>query len=301
MNWLKKAKRGIRTWRKKELPDGLWEKCPACGEILYLKELIKLQSVCPKCDYHFRLNPSRYIDMLADESSFTEIDKSVSSIDPIQFRDSKKYKDRIHSAREKTGSNSAVMTGTATMGGRPVVLGIMDFSFMGGSMGSAVGEKITRAAMKAVAERSPFIMVSASGGARMQESILSLMQMAKTSAAIANLSEASLPFISILTNPTTGGVAASFAFQGDIIIAEPKALIGFAGPRVIRETVGEELPEGFQRSEFLLEHGMIDMITSRRELKKTLVFILDSLMCGVSTRAEEKNQENDRNTISLVR
>ncbi|MBN1164165.1 MAG: acetyl-CoA carboxylase carboxyltransferase subunit beta [Candidatus Krumholzibacteriota bacterium] len=300
MNWLKRAKQGIKTWRKKEVPDGLWEKCPSCGEILYHKELIRLTSVCPKCDFHFRINPSAYIDILTDQSTFVETDGGIRSADPLQFRDSKKYTERIRISRRKTGRNSAILTGTAKLNAHPVSLAIMDFSFMGGSMGSAVGEKIIRAARQAISGRMPLVIISASGGARMQESILSLMQMAKTSAAIAAVSRASLPYISILTNPTTGGVAASFAFQGDIIIAEPKALIGFTGPRVIRETVGEELPAGFQRSEFLLEHGMIDMITSRRELKKTLGFILDSLMCGVSTRVEENYQENDRKTISLI-
>lgn len=300
MNWLKRAKQGVTTWRKKELPDGLWEKCPSCGEILYRKELSRQLSVCPKCDFHFRINASSYIDILTDESTFSEIDQNLVSTDPLGFKDSKKYTERVKSARKKTGNNSAIMTGTAKMNGRRVSLAIMDFSFMGGSMGSVVGEKIVRAARKAAEERLPFIIVTASGGARMQESILSLMQMAKASAAVAMVSRAGLPYISILTNPTTGGVAASFAFQGDVIIAEPKALIGFAGPRVIRETVGEELPEGFQRSEFLMEHGMIDIIASRRELKKTLVYILDSFMSGASIRVEEDNQENDRKTISLI-
>ncbi|HSG27185.1 MAG TPA: acetyl-CoA carboxylase, carboxyltransferase subunit beta [Candidatus Krumholzibacterium sp.] len=300
MNWLTRAKRGVRTWRKKEVPDGLWEKCPSCGEILYKKELARHLSVCPRCEYHFRVNAAAYIDYIADASTFEEMDAHIVSTDPLKFKDSKKYKDRISDARKKTGRNSAVMTGVARIEGRATVLAIMDFSFLGGSMGSAVGEKILRAARRAVAERLPLVIVSASGGARMQESILSLMQMAKTSAAISMVSRAGLPYISVLTNPTTGGVAASFAFQGDIIIAEPKALIGFAGPRVIRETVGEELPEGFQRSEFLLEHGMIDMIAGRRELRKNLSYILDSLMSGVSVRGEEKNQENDRKTISLI-
>ncbi len=300
MNWLNRAKQGIKTWKKKEIPDGLWDKCPSCGEILYRKELARHLSVCPKCHFHFKINVSRYIEILTDDSSFAEMDEGLYSGDPLNFKDIKKYRDRIKAARKKTGKNSAIMTGIATINKRKAVLAIMDFSFMGGSMGSVVGEKILRAAKKAIEERLPFIMVTASGGARMQESILSLMQMAKTSASFAMLSRAELPYITILTNPTTGGVAASFAFQGDIIIAEPKALIGFAGPRVIRETVGEELPEGFQRSEFLLEHGMIDMITSRDDLKRTLGFILDSFMSGVSASVEGKNRENDRKTISLI-
>ncbi|MBN2070514.1 MAG: acetyl-CoA carboxylase carboxyltransferase subunit beta [Candidatus Krumholzibacteriota bacterium] len=300
MNWLTRARKGIKTWGKKDVPDGLWEKCPSCGEILYRKEVGRHHSICPKCRFHFRINASDYIGILADNSSFSEFDSGVTSCDPLDFRDSKKYRDRIKESRKKTGRNSAILSGTAVVNGHRAVLAIMDFNFMGGSMGSAVGEKIVRAVKKAIEERLPFIMVTASGGARMQESILSLMQMAKSSAAFAMLSRAELPYITILTNPTTGGVAASFAFQGDIIIAEPRALIGFAGPRVIRETVGEELPEGFQRSEFLLEHGMIDMIASRDELKGKLGFLLDSIMSGVSAIAEDKNLENDGKTISLI-
>lgn len=300
MNWLTRDKKGIKTWRKKEVPDGLWEKCPSCGEILYSKELARHLSVCPKCAYHFRISAATYIDILFDQSTFEETEPGVISTDPLLFKDSKRYTDRLKAAKKHSGRNSAIITGTARINDRRVALGIMDFSFMGGSMGSVVGEKIHRIAVKAVDERLPLILVTASGGARMQESIFSLMQMAKTSASIAMVSRAGLPYISVLTNPTTGGVAASFAFQGDIIIAEPKALIGFAGPRVIRETVGEELPEGFQRSEFLLEHGMIDFIASRQKLKKTLDYITGSLMSGISTRVEEKDQENDRKTISLI-
>ena len=301
MNWLRKAKQGIKTWRKKEVPDGLWEKCPSCGEILYRKELLRQRSVCPKCEFHFRINASAFIDILVDEGSFEETETGLSSVDPLHFRDSKKYSDRIRDAKKKTGRNSAIITGAAAIGGHPVALAVLDFSFLGGSMGSVVGEKIKRIADFAIDNRLPLIILSASGGARMQESILSLMQMAKTSAAVAAVSRARLPYISILTNPTTGGVAASFAFQGDVIIAEPKALVGFAGPRVIRETVGEELPEGFQRSEFLLEHGMIDMIKNRRELKKALVFVLDSLTGSGLAGAETEQRENGQNTITLIR
>jgi len=301
MNWLKKAKRGIKTWRKKNLPDGLWEKCPSCGEILYVKELVRSMSVCPKCDYHFRIGSSDYLGLLMDEKSFIETERGLYSTDPLNFKDSREYQDRIKDAIKKTGMNSAILTGTATIDGMYVGIGILDFGFLGGSMGSVVGEKIARLARLAVEKRIPLILVSASGGARMQESILSLMQMAKTSAAVAAVSRAGLPYISILTNPTTGGVAASFAFQGDIIIAEPKALIGFAGPRVIRETLGEELPEGFQRSEFLLEHGMIDMIVSRRELKQRIGFMLDTLTCGAAASVEEKSRKHDRKNISLIR
>ena len=301
MNWLKKAKQGIRTWTKRDVPDGLWKKCPSCGEILYRKELLRQRSVCPKCEYHFRINASAYIDILADEGSFEETEAALSSVDPLRFRDSRKYSDRLRSAMKKTGRKSAIITGTASVSGHRTTLAVLDFSFLGGSMGSVVGEKIRRIADLAVERRLPLVIVSASGGARMQESILSLMQMAKTSAAIAAVSRARLPYISILTNPTTGGVAASFAFQGDVIIAEPRALVGFAGPRVIRETVGEELPEGFQRSEFLLEHGMIDMIKNRRELKAALGFILDSLTGSGLAGAEAEQRENGQKTITLVR
>jgi acetyl-CoA carboxylase carboxyl transferase subunit beta len=301
MNWLTKAKQGIKTWRKKEVPDGLWEKCPSCGEILYRKELLRQLSVCPKCEYHFRINASAYIDILTDEGSFEETETGLTSVDPLQFRDSRKYSERLNSAVKKTGRNSAIITGTATVNGNPTALAVLDFSFLGGSMGSVVGEKIRRIADVALENGLPLVILSASGGARMQESILSLMQMAKTSAAMASLARAGLPYISILTNPTTGGVAASFAFQGDVIIAEPKALVGFAGPRVIRETVGEELPEGFQRSEFLLEHGMIDMIKNRRELKKALGFVLDSLTGSGLAGAEAEQRENVQNKITLIR
>lgn len=300
MNWLKRAKQGIKTLQKRDMPDGLWDKCPSCGEILYRKELERQLAVCRSCGHHFRITADEYIELLADRGTFIEIDHGLFSGDPLGFRDSKRYRDRIKSARKKTGRNDAVITGTARMNDRAVALAVMDFRFMGGSMGSVVGEKLVRLVRRAVDERLPLLVVNASGGARMQESILSLMQMAKTSAAIARLSRAGLPYISILTNPTTGGVAASFAFQGDLIIAEPRALVGFAGPRVIKETVGEELPEGFQRSEFLLEHGMIDMIISRREIKETLGFVLDCLSDPVA-HVEEQSRDNDRDTIPIAR
>jgi acetyl-CoA carboxylase carboxyl transferase subunit beta len=299
MNWLKRAKQGIKTWRKKSLPDGLWLKCPSCGMILYRKELKKSHSVCQKCSYHFRIGSSEYIEILSDENSFTEINTSLKSEDPLSFKDSKKYTSRLKDAVKKSGMNSAIKTGVAAMGGRSIAIGVLDFSFMGGSMGSVVGEKIVRLVDVALSREIPLVIVSSSGGARMQESILSLMQMAKTSAAISKISRASLPYISVLTNPTTGGVAASFAFQGDIIVAEPKALIGFAGPRVIKETVGEELPKGFQTSEFLLEHGMIDMICGRGKLKSVLSFALDSLMHRVASDVVE-DREDDIEKISFI-
>ena len=280
MAWLKRdaktTTRGIR-----ELPDGLWMKCDDCGEILYFKELERNLHVCPKCNHHFRIDAPRYVDILIDAGSFEEFAAGVTSRDPLAFKDSKKYIDRIRDAREKTGLGEAVLTGTGTIEGIPVVVGIMDFRFIGGSMASAVGEKIARATQRAIADRRPLILLTASGGARMMEGILSLMQMAKTSVLLARLQDARVPYIAVLTDPTTGGVTASFAQLGDIILAEPRALIGFAGPRVIRETVAQELPEGFQRSEFLLEHGFIDEIVSRDELKSTIARMLRILSDGL--------------------
>ncbi len=300
MNWLKRAKQGIKTWRKKKVPGGLWLKCPSCGMILYQKELVKSYSVCQKCSYHFRIGAAEYIDLITDQYSFSELNSSLQSKDPLNFKDSKKYPSRLKKAGKKTGMNSAIKTGVASVRGRITAIGVLDFGFMGGSMGSVVGEKIARLADTAVSRKIPLVMVSSSGGARMQESILSLMQMAKVSAAVSKVSRVSLPYLSVLANPTTGGVAASFAFQGDLIIAEPKALIGFAGPRVIKETVGEELPEGFQTSEFLLEHGMIDMICGRRDLKKVLGFALNSLMGGAASDVVEDGVD-DIEKISFIR
>ncbi|MEJ2720257.1 MAG: acetyl-CoA carboxylase, carboxyltransferase subunit beta, partial [bacterium] len=257
------------------MPDGLWQKCDFCGEILYTKELEKRLWVCSKCGYHFMISTDQYIDILCDAGSFKETHRGLHSTDPLKFKDQKKYEQRLKDSVKKTGREDAVVTGRATLQGRDVVIAIMDFSFLGGSMGSVVGEKIARAINDALASRATLLIVSRSGGARMQESILSLMQMAKTCSALARLAEARIPYISILTHPTTGGVTASFASIGDVIIAEPKALIGFAGPRVIRQTIGQELPDGFQRSEFLLDHGMVDMVCPRDKLRKTLEKILD--------------------------
>jgi acetyl-CoA carboxylase carboxyl transferase subunit beta len=241
---------------------------------VYSKEIDRNLKVCPKCDYHFRITARERIELLVDPGTFSEFDSQIQSEDPLGFKDSQKYRDRVKTARKKTGLNDAVISGICTLDGVQVVLSVFDFFFMGGSMGSVVGEKITRAAEKAVEERCGLIVISSSGGARMQEGALSLMQMAKTSAALARLRRERLPFISILTDPTTGGVTASFAMLGDVNIAEPKALIGFAGPRVIEQTIRQELPEGFQRSEFVLDHGMIDRIVNRKELKKTIVNLL---------------------------
>ena len=276
VSWFRR--RSIRPERsdskKVTVPEGLWIKCNNCAEIVYSKEIDRNLKVCPKCDYHFRITAKERIELLVDPGTFAEFDGQIQSEDPLGFKDSQKYRDRVKAARKKTGQNDAVVSGTCTLDGVKVVLSVFDFFFMGGSMGSVVGEKVTRAAEKAVHERCGLVVISSSGGARMQEGALSLMQMAKTSAALARLRRERLPFISVLTDPTTGGVTASFAMLGDVNIAEPKALIGFAGPRVIEQTIRQELPEGFQRSEFVLEHGMIDRIVNRRELKKTIVNLL---------------------------
>ncbi len=258
--------------KKVKIPEGLWVKCDNCKEIIYRKEVEKNLKVCPKCDYHFRISASERLQHFVDEGSFLEVEDGLSPRDFLNFKD---YKDKLKSSRKKTGLKDAVISGDAKVGGRTVSLVVMDFNFMGGSMGSVVGEKIVRAVERAIEKKVPFIAVASSGGARMQEGIVSLMQMAKTSAAIAKLGEAGLPYISVLTDPTFGGVTASFAMLGDIIIAEPKSLIGFAGPRVIEQTIKQQLPPGFQRAEFLLEHGMIDMIVSRRDMRAALGRILD--------------------------
>ncbi|MBN2190039.1 MAG: acetyl-CoA carboxylase carboxyltransferase subunit beta [Candidatus Aureabacteria bacterium] len=260
--------------KKSNIPDGLWIKCKGCNDTVYTKKLDENHRVCPKCGFHYPLKAAERISMTVDNGTFEEVDAELRSIDSLDFFDSKKYEHRIKQAEEKTKMNEAVVTGTAEIEKIKVAIGVMDFSFMGGSMGSVVGEKITRVIELAIDEGLPVIIFSTSGGARMQESTLSLMQMAKTSAALARLSEKGLFYISVLTDPTTGGTTASFASLGDIIIAEPGALIGFAGPRVIKQTIQQELPSGFQRSEFLLEHGLIDMIIKRENLRKTIASIL---------------------------
>jgi acetyl-CoA carboxylase carboxyl transferase subunit beta len=273
--WLKKTKAPLAPveTKKVQMPEGIWTKCKNCNEIIYTKEIERNLNVCPKCDYHFRISALERIALVLDEGSFVEKDAAMQSVDFLDFKDSKKYKERIKAAVKKSGGD-AVICGDGTIEGLPVAVAVFDFGFMGGSMGSVVGEKITRAIERGLAERKPVIVFSSSGGARMQESILSLMQMAKTSAALAKLKAAGLPFISVLTDPTTGGVTASFAMLGDINMAEPRALIGFAGPRVIEQTIRQKLPEGFQRSEYLLEHGMVDMIVRRQEMKPRLAQIL---------------------------
>ncbi|MGB9773437.1 MAG: acetyl-CoA carboxylase, carboxyltransferase subunit beta [Bacteroidota bacterium] len=277
--WFRRSKENIeRTTIKKDIPGGLWVKCEGCGEIIHRTQLEEAFYTCPKCNYHFRIGSREYIAILLDKGSFRETDKKMRSTDPLKFVDTKRYIERLRETMKKTGLNDAVRTGTGTIDGIPVVFGAMDFAFIGGSMGSVVGEKVARAIDRAYRMKRPLILVSSSGGARMMEGALSLMQMAKTSAKLARLAEDGVPYISILTDPTTGGVTASFAMLGDVNIAEPNALIGFAGPRVIRQTIGKDLPAGFQRSEFLLEHGFIDLIVHRKEMKETVSRLLHLML-----------------------
>lgn len=260
-----------------EIPGDLWTKCRGCSAILYSRELARSLMVCQKCNYHFRLSTEERINLICDRHTFEEFDTKLRSNDPLNFRDSIRYRERLKRAEKSSGDGEAVRTGRAKIEGNRVMLGVFNFFFMGGSMGIVVGEKLANLVERAVTEHAPVIIVSASGGARMQEGILSLMQMAKVSAALVRLGGKNLPYISVLTDPTTGGVAASFAMLGDVIIAEPDALIGFAGPRVIEQTIRRKLPEGFQRSEFLLEHGMVDAVVARPEMKQTLANLLELL------------------------
>ena len=264
-----KKEENKETGTKIDAPNH-WLKCPSCNAMMYYKEVFSQSHICPKCNYHFRISAQERIEMLCDKDTFIEIDKDLRPSDPLEFVDKKSYKKRIQESEEKTGRASSVIAGEALVGGIEMQLVLFDFAFMGGSLGSVEGEKIVRAIDRAVAKKQTLVILSTSGGARMQESTFSLMQMAKTSAALNKLSEAKLPFISVLLDPTFGGVSASFAFLGDIIIAEPGAIIGFAGPRVIKQTIGADLPEGFQTAEFLLEHGLIDMVVHRKDLKQTL-------------------------------
>jgi acetyl-CoA carboxylase carboxyl transferase subunit beta len=258
--------------------EGIFVKCPECDNALYKRELTDSHEVCTYCSYHFRYTAVGRLKDLFDDARYEKLDENITSGDPLDFFDSKPYKNRIEQAKELSGLAEAIVTGKGMVGGHLVYAGAMDMSFIGGSMGSAVGEKITRLIEYALDTRGAVVIFSASGGARMQEGTLSLMQMGKISAALAQLHEARLPFISVLTDPTTGGVTASFAMLGDVILAEPKALIGFAGPRVIEQTIRQKLPKGFQRSEFLLEHGMVDMVVDRREMKDTIVRMLEFMM-----------------------
>jgi len=275
MAWFKRSKENISPdSQKKDLPDGLWEKCPGCGEIIHKKQLETNLWTCLKCNYHFRIGSQEYIDILLDKGSFREMDKKMRSADPLKFEDTKKYSDRIQETIKKLGLNDAVKTGTGKMNGTDVAFGCMDFKFIGGSMGSVVGEKISRLIDRAYKNKIPLVILSASGGARMMEGAFSLMQMAKTSSRLARLAEAKIPYISVMTDPTTGGTTASYAMLGDVHIAEPQALIGFAGPRVIKQTIGKDLPKGFQKSEFLLEQGFVDIISSRKDLKNNIYNVL---------------------------
>jgi len=272
MAWFKKAKKPIVTPAKEKasrVPEGLWVKCPGCQQAIYNKDLAGNMNVCPKCSHHFRINATERLRMLFD-GDWVEHDRDLVSTDPLAFTDTKPYKSRLKAGIEDTGLKDAIISASGTIDGLPVIVGSMEYGFIGGSMGVVVGEKITRAIERAIDERRPIVIVCCSGGARMMEGALSLMQMAKISGALARLDRARLPYIAVLTDPTTGGVTASFAMLGDLNIAEPKAQIGFAGPRVIEQTIRQKLPEGFQRSEFLLEKGMIDLVVDRRELKQVI-------------------------------
>ncbi len=276
MSWFEKLmpSRISTEKRTRSVPQGVWMKCPECDEQLYRKEVERNLGVCPKCSHHTRIGARTRLDYFLDPDSQEEIAGNLEPQDPLRFRDSKRYRDRVSQAQKKTGEKDALIAVKGTLKGRPIVACAFEFGFMGGSMGSVVGERFCRAARLSAETRAPLISFSASGGARMQEALFSLLQMAKTSAALAVLAEMKIPFISVLTDPTTGGVSASLAMLGDVNIAEPKALIGFAGPRVIEQTVGEKLPEGFQRSEFLLDHGAIDMIIDRRKLRDEVADLL---------------------------
>ncbi len=282
MSWFEKLRPSIirteSTNKKNTVPEGLWAKCPSCNAILYNSELEKNGSVCPKCDHHMRISARARLNLFLDEDGREEVGKNVKPLDPLKFKDSKKYKDRILQAQKQTKENDALVVMKGQLNGHDIVAAAFDFNFMGGSMGSVVGEKFVRGVNKSLELGVPFIVFTASGGARMQESLFSLFQMTKTSAALTKLSQRGLPYISFMTDPTMGGVSASLAMLGDINVAEPNALIGFAGPRVIEQTVREKLPEGFQRSEFLQEHGAIDMIIHRRDIREKIASILAILM-----------------------
>jgi len=278
MAWFKKGEEERKERREELKPsEQLWTKCNSCNELIYRRVIERNLQVCPKCNYHFQIPARRRIECIVDPDTFVESDANLTSLDPLEFKDSKRYPLRIKESQETTGQKDAVICGEGRIEGHPVMLGIFEFGFMGGSLGSVVGEKITRLIERATEKRVGLVIFCASGGARMQEGILSLMQMAKTSAALAMHREARIPYISVLTDPTTGGVSASMGMLGDVIIAEPKAMIGFAGARVIKDTIRAELPEGFQRAEFLLEHGMVDLIAERKDLRHTLASLLEML------------------------
>jgi len=280
MPWFRKGEEEKEEKEKRDElkpSDQLWVKCNSCNEIIYRKVIERNLQVCPKCNYHFQIPARRRIDCVLDPGTFTEFDSDLTSTDPLEFKDSKRYPHRLKESQERSGQKEAIICGEGRIEGQPAMIGIFEFNFMGGSVGSVVGEKITRLIERAIEKRIGVIIFCASGGMRMQEGILSLMQMAKTSAALAKLSETRLPYISVLTDPTTGGVSASIGMLGDVIIAEPKAMIGFAGPIVIKETIRTELPEGFQRAEYLLDHGMVDLIVERKDLRHMLASLLEML------------------------
>jgi len=296
MAWFRKKEQAQEpgTDKRVKIPEGLWVKCNHCREIIYKKELERNGKVCPKCDYHFPIESAERIALLVDEGSFAERDRELAPLDPLAFRDTKKYQDRLKETQERTGQRDAMVIGDARVDNMPVVLALLHFGFMGGSMGSVVGEKLLRAVERALDVRAPVIVVTSSGGARMQEGILSLMQMAKTAAAIGRLQASGLAYVSLLTDPTYGGVTASFAMLGDLILAEPKALIGFAGPRVIEQTIKQKLPEGFQRAEFLLRHGMVDQIVERKRQREVIRRFLAWSACGAAAEPAVAGRDSDR-------
>ena len=278
MTWFRREKKALEVPQEKRVQtEGLWVKCDGCKQIIWKKDIESSLHCCPKCNYHFKMSARARLEMIFDDGRFTEYDASLASTDPLAFHDTKSYRDRLKKAEKKTGVKDALITGEGLLEGKPLIASAMEFNFIGGSMGAVVGEKITRAIDRCIAKKLPLVIVSCSGGARMMEGAISLMQMAKISAGLARLDEIRKPYISLLTDPTTGGVTASYAMLGDLNIAEPGALIGFAGPRVIEQTIKQKLPEGFQRSEFLLEHGMLDAIVPRKELKSYLARSLDIL------------------------
>ncbi|MFP4527124.1 MAG: acetyl-CoA carboxylase, carboxyltransferase subunit beta [Candidatus Kapaibacterium sp.] len=275
MAWFTRSKKNIEENQQREMPGGLWTNCPACNEVIYKQELEQNLFTCKKCNYHFRVGSREYITIILDEGSFEETNTNIRPTDPLEFVDTKPYPERIEAGYKKSGVNEAITTGTAKLKGKPISFACMNFNYIGGSMGAVVGEKFCRAARTAIDRKMPYLVISASGGARMQEAAISLMQMAKTSAMVAELAEAKIPYIVLLTDPTTGGVTASFAMLGDVMLAEPGALIGFAGPRVIEQTIRKKLPQGFQRSEFLQEKGFVDKIVQRADLRDTIHNIIE--------------------------
>ena len=277
MSWINRVRNAIPFIAKRETAENLWHKCPGCAQMVFIKEWEENLSVCPKCDHHGRIGPKERFAQLLDEGSYTLLPTPAVKEDPLRFRDSKKYTDRIRAARTSTGEQDALLNARGTIAGRPAVMGVQDFAFMGGSMGMGVGAAFLQGVEAAIAAKAPYIIFTAAGGARMQEGILSLMQMPRSTVAIRRLHDAGLPYIVVLTDPTTGGVTASYAMLGDVQIAEPNALIGFAGQRVIEQTIREKLPEGFQRAEYLLEHGMLDMVVHRRDLRETLASVITYL------------------------